>query len=115
MSDGRAAPGWPPPLPAAADDPPARLGRALLALTAAVVGLVGALLPAMTGQQVGDPDTAVFWIGAALGTIGSVGAGILAARELGRATWPAASATAIAALVLAGLAGLLTLALVFSG
>jgi hypothetical protein len=87
----------------------------MLAVTSGAVGLVGALLPAMAGQQVGDPDTAVFWIGVALGATGAVAASALAIRELGRDQRRlAATAAAIAALVIGGLAGLMTLALLFS-
>lgn len=121
MNSTERDPGWPPPAQRPTTiGPPSRAMRPSVAgwcaIAAGVAGIIGALLPAFAGQRVGDPDTAVFWIGLALGTTGSAGAIGVGVTALSR---PAASTTAktlsITAVVLGGIALLLTAALFLSG
>jgi hypothetical protein len=91
------------------------LGRALVAVTAGIVGTLGALAPAMAGHESGDPDTVIFWVGLALGSVGATVAGIAAVIVLSRAAAPRlATIGGLVALVLAGIAALSTVALILS-
>jgi hypothetical protein len=67
-------PCWPPPAETDQDARSPRHRRQLVACAAAlllgVVGVVGALLPALDGQKVGDPDSTAFRIGAPMGFFG---------------------------------------------
>jgi len=78
--------------------------------------VVGALLPAMDGQKVGDIDSLAFRVGAPLGLLGGVVAVALGVLCTNRATNSVVTrGLAIAAIVAGAIALLLTAALVFSG
>ena len=112
---------WPPP---AAPTPPAPSSpqRAAsrwwcpTALLAGFLGVVGALLPAIDGQKVGDVDSIAFRVGVPLGFFGGVvgvALGVLCTSRPARSA--ASEGIAITAIVVGSLAILLTAALAFSG
>lgn len=116
-----APPPWPPPsiaTPPADVRPlgPGALAVAAVGVVGAIVGVVGALLPAFAGQRVGDPSSAVFWVGAVLGAAGTAAAAACGLFGLVRASGATApSVLSVVALVVGGVAGFLTLALLLSG
>ncbi len=107
-----------PPEPPATGPADPRRGRwaSLAALFAGCVGIVGGLLPAFDGQQIGDPDSVAFRIGLPLGLVGGVVAVALGARTMALLNLSKlVQAVAITALVVGSLALLLTAMLAFSG
>jgi len=88
----------------------------LTALVAGFIGVVGALLPAIDGQKVGDIDSVAFRLGVPLGFLGGVIAVAIGALCTSRSPNSAvARGIAITAIVVGSIALLLTAALVFSG
>jgi hypothetical protein len=112
---------WPPPEPPTPPEPllPVRAVPrwwCLTALLAGVVGVVGALLPAMDGQKVGDIDSVAFRVGVPLGFLGGVVALALGVLCTARSTNSAViRGIAITSIVAGAIALLLTAALAFSG
>ena len=86
---------------------------AAAALLSSVIGVVGALLPALDGQEVGDPDSLAFRIGVPTGLGGAAVAVALGSRLLMMSS--RVRAAPIASVVIGGIALFLTAALVFSG
>ena len=75
---------WPPPgQPPRPERSPTARGRdrrwSTAAFLAGIVGVVGALLPAMDGQKVGDPDSVAFRLGVPLGLFGGLVAVVIGA------------------------------------
>jgi hypothetical protein len=113
-------PCWPPPVETDLDARSPRNRQQFVACAAAlllgVVGVVGALLPALDGQKVGDPDSAAFRVGAPVGFFGgaiALAVGIIfVSRSYGST---ALRVVSIVSIVVGGIALLLTMALVFSG
>ena len=88
----------------------------LTALLAGFAGVVGALLPAMDGQKVGDIESVAFRVGVPLGFLGGVVALTLGVICTWRSTNSAVSrGIAITAIVVGAVALLLTAALALSG
>ena len=86
------------------------------ALVASIVGVIGAILPAMAGQSVGDPDSAVFGIGVALGAAGGFAGLAIGGLVSSRSETPSVARNlAGGAIGVALLALFLTFVLVFSG
>lgn len=110
-------PAWPPPAVPAERRPERAWVPAIVALGVGCLAVVGAMLPAVAGQRVGDPDTAVFWIGLASGTTFGAAAIALGVVSLARSTAARLNTTALAVIgVLLGCGGLLlSAALAFSG
>jgi hypothetical protein len=112
---------WPPPgQPARPERSPTARGRdrrwSTAAFLAGIVGVVGALLPAMDGQKVGDPDSVAFRLGVPLGLFGGLVAVVIGALVVSRSPSSAFSrGVAIASLVVGSIALFLTAALAFSG
>lgn len=112
---------WPPPEmsgPPAPASPAHGAGRWLsrAALFVGILAVVGALLPAIDGQKVGDPDSVAFRVGAPLGFFGGVAAIALGATCMSRSgVSTVARAAAIVAIVVGGFGLLMTAALLFSG
>lgn len=111
---------WPPPDPTwtvgSARPRPAAIGLSVIGSILGACGVFGALLPAMAGQRVGDPDTAIFWIGAAMGAVGAGGALTCGLVALGRSNDAAGVIVlAVVDLLAAIAAGFLTLALLLAG
>lgn len=112
---------WPPPGGPGQPVPslPRTSGGRWLSRAAVFVGIVavvGALLPAIDGQKVGDPESVAFRIGAPLGFFGGVAAialGVICTSRSAIST--SARTVAIAAIVVGGFALFLTAALLFSG
>ena len=89
---------------------------AAVALLCSVIGIIGALLPALDGQKVGDPESAAFRLGVPLGFLGGALAVALGIVSLGRsADSVPPKVVSIVSISLGGMALLLTAALVFSG
>jgi hypothetical protein len=112
---------WPPPEPPTPPEPllPVRaVSRwwCLTALLAGFGGLIGALLPAMDGQKVGDINSVAFRVGVPLGFVGGVAAITLGVLCTARSTNSAViRGIAITSIVAGAIALLLTAALAFSG
>lgn len=86
------------------------------ALLAGIIGVVGALLPAMDGQKIGDPDSVAFRLGVPLGVFGGLVAVVIGALVISRSPTSAFSrGVAIASLVVGSVALFMTAALAFSG
>lgn len=111
---------WPPPDPTRTIGSPlprpVAIWVSILGLALGACGVFGALLPGMAGQRVGDPDTAIFWIGAAMGAVGAGGALTCGLVALGRSNDAAGPIVlAVVDLLSAVAAGFLTLALLLAG
>ena len=112
---------WPPPTqPARPERSPSAQGRTGLwstaALLAGIIGVVGALLPAMDGQKVGDPDSVAFRLGVPLGVFGAIAAVLIGALVISRSPTSAFSrGVAIASLVVGSVALFMTAALALNG
>ena len=93
-----------------------QLWLSAVALLLAAIGVVGAVLPALDGQKVGDPDSSAFRLGVPLGFLGGALAITLASIVLARSAqsvWP--KVISIVSISIGGMALFLTAALVFSG
>jgi preprotein translocase subunit SecE len=113
-------PCWPPPAERDQDARSPRHRRQLVACAAAlllgVVGVVGALLPALDGQKVGDPGSTAFRLGAPMGFFGGVIAIVVGIIFVSRSSSSTTlRVVSIVTIVVGGIALLLTMALVFSG
>ena len=91
-------------------------GLSIAALLSGVVGVFGAVLPALQGQKVGDPDSLAFRLGVPLGLLGGLTAIVIGALVTSRSPNSILSrGVAIASIVVGSIALFLTAALMFSG